>query len=275
MPALEKMYRPITASPFQNDDTYCEIAPCDALKPYIRCFWGTRLPLVADAGGEGLVIPDTCMDIIFDINYIQNRCDGCFCAIDERSFASVGEGGGDVVATFAIRFYAWSAILFAERDMRGSKNGFFPVEEFYGALKAELQPLLFDVPALCDKVRAAEAFLLKRLCESRMNSDMMNAVYYMVSSCGRARISDICGYSAVSEKTLERLFNYNMGISPKSFSSLVRYQLLWQELALRGGLSVLDAVEKYGYADQAHLLNDFRRRHTMSPQRALQTARRR
>ena len=66
-----------------------------------------------------------------------------------------------------------------------------------------------------------------------------------------------------------------MGISPKAFSSLVRYQLLWQEMTGRPGFNILDAVEKYGYADQPHLLNDFRRRHLMNPKQALDYAKRR
>ncbi|MDE6727531.1 MAG: helix-turn-helix domain-containing protein, partial [Oscillospiraceae bacterium] len=63
-----------------------------------------------------------------------------------------------------------------------------------------------------------------------------------------------------------------MGISPKCFSGLVRYQMLWREMALCGDFNVLDAVEKYGYTDQAHLLNDFRKRHLMNPKQALEYA---
>ena len=39
MLSLTKMYRPITAQPFDRSDGYREISPCEALKPYIRCFW--------------------------------------------------------------------------------------------------------------------------------------------------------------------------------------------------------------------------------------------
>ncbi len=63
--SVPRIYRPITATPFLNDETYCEIAPCEALNPYIRCFWGAKKTLVSLCKNEefGLVIPDTCMDI--------------------------------------------------------------------------------------------------------------------------------------------------------------------------------------------------------------------
>ena len=42
MLALSQLYRPITGTPFQSDETYREVVPCEPLKPYIRCFWGQR-----------------------------------------------------------------------------------------------------------------------------------------------------------------------------------------------------------------------------------------
>lgn len=35
-------YHPLTATPFKNDYIYKEIAPCQALQPYIRCFWSLK-----------------------------------------------------------------------------------------------------------------------------------------------------------------------------------------------------------------------------------------
>ena len=38
---LYKLYHPVTAAPFQADASYREVLPTGALRPYIRCFWGT------------------------------------------------------------------------------------------------------------------------------------------------------------------------------------------------------------------------------------------
>lgn len=273
MSTLSDIYHPITATPFTDTDEYCEIPPCDALKPYICCFWGTKHPVKAVSdGSQGIIIPDTCMDIVFDINYTHNIFYGSFCGIDDRSFTSVGDNSGDTIATFAIRFYPWAALLFAEDKLCGSKNQFLPVEQYFGRLKTQIEPLLFDIPTLSEKAAAVECFLLEVLNKKRINNDLMNSIHYMISSSGRAKISDICTHSVISERQLERIFDHNIGISPKTFSSLIRYQLLWQEMVYSDSFSILDAVEKYGYTDQAHLLNDFKKRHTMSPSSALKTA---
>lgn len=274
MQALSDMYRPITGEPFRNSNEYCEVAPCEALRPYIRCFWGTKAPVSvqAEQASSGIVIPDTCMDIIFDINYTQNSYIGSFCTVDEHSYRTGGVINTDTTATFAIRFYAWTAILFSEQAFTGCKNQAFAAEEFFSRLKAELEPLLFDVPTLDGKIAIAEKLLLKRLCTDRINCDLANSIYYMLKTNGRAKISDICSHVAVSERQLERIFNYNMGVAPKTFSSLLRYQLLWQDMMISRQFDVLDAVEKFGYTDQAHLLNDFRKRHLMPPKEAVEFA---
>ena len=44
----------------------------------------------------------------------------------------------------------------------------------------------------------------------------------------------------------------------------MRYQSLWRELVTAPNFSVLDAVERYGYTDQSHLLRDFRKYHGIS-----------
>lgn len=73
MRTLASLYHPITGTPFQADETYREVAPCPALQPYIRCFWGSEHPLPARPHDGGLVIPDTCMDIMFTVDYARNR----------------------------------------------------------------------------------------------------------------------------------------------------------------------------------------------------------
>ncbi|MBQ5331934.1 MAG: AraC family transcriptional regulator, partial [Oscillospiraceae bacterium] len=119
------------------------------------------------------------------------------------------------------------------------------------------------------RARAAESEILSFLCTENQHPDVMNALYYTLTSHGNVKISDLTAYTALSVRSLQRHFASQTGISPKALCSLIRYQLLWQEIALGNGTALLDAVEKYGYYDQAHLLNDFRKRHLMSPAEAI------
>lgn len=277
MEKILQMYYPITGTPFQNDETYREVMPCAALLPYIRCFWGTEKPLSGrdNTGEKGIVIPDTCMDVIFDIDYTKNTIHDSFCAIDEQSYVTMGGKTEAETACFAIRFYAWSAILFSDEWMMGWRNRRLSAAEFSEEIKKQLMPYLFDVASLDGKIKIAEMVLLHRLNLRKMNSDVMNVIYRMIKSSGRERIEAIAKENALSVRQMERLFDKHMGISPKSFSSLIRYQMVWQDICRSGRFQPMDAVEKYGYSDQAHLLHDFKKRHLMTPGEALLFARER
>lgn len=254
-------YRPITAAPFRRNISYCEIPPCAALRPYIRCFWGTD-GARGGAGDNTVVIPDTCMDIIF----FGKNGSPCFCGMDERASTS-----GDLTASgsvFGIRFYGWAAVLFCDPDLSRTKNRALPAEEYFGKPIRELRGRILDVPTLRERAALAERTLLEMLNPDRQNADFMNAVNYLLKTSGRAKIPELSRYAAVSERTLERAFRSNTGLSPKTFASLLRYQLLWREILFTPDFRTLDAVEKFGYTDQAHLLNDFKKRHGMTPREA-------
>ncbi len=256
MTSLTQKYTPILSTPFGRAG-YRETAPCAALAPFVRCFWADD----HTSAREILVIPDTCMDIILEIGK-----GGFFCGMDEGAFYSADRGA----ELFGIRFYAWTARLFSKRDFSKTGGGRFELGELFDGAE-ELVCAAERASSFEGRTAAAEKWLSERLFGIRPDNDLLNAAELIIARRGAVRISELSMHTAVSARTLERLFLRNMGVSPKSFSSLVRYQLLWQDM-LHPGFDVLDAVEKFGYSDQPHLLNDFRKRHLMNPSRAIEYA---
>lgn len=275
MRTLTQSYHPITGTPFQADAAYREVAPCTALSPYIRCFWGSERPLPDCPVPGGIVIPDTCMDVIFRIDYAANCISSVFCALDEHSaFTASHAGTGELSATFAIRFYAWTAVLFADAPLNGSINGRYPTEVFFRRLEKGLMPVLLTELTLPARIRAAEALLLTLLHPDAADPAVLNAVHHILRTEGRCRMAEGSAALAYSPRQMERRFDAALGVPPKTFASLMRYQLLWQSMVLAPRFDPLDAVDRFGYTDQAHLLHDFRRHHLMSPREALVLAHR-
>jgi hypothetical protein len=135
---LNKLYCPITATPFTQNSAYIEIPPCEALAPYICCYWGTSDNITTVASNEihhGLVIPDTCMDIILDVNFTDNKIGNSFCGIQDKSFTSSSQNISATICTFAVRFYAWSVALFADEDMSMILNSFVDTEQYFKKYK--------------------------------------------------------------------------------------------------------------------------------------------
>lgn len=271
-----QIYRPITGTPFQCDDSYREYEPCEALKPYVRCFWGSRRPYREEKGEYGVstVIPDTCMDIIFDVNFTDNYINSSFCGINDSSFHSDRKVEKScVVSTFAVRFYAWSAVFFAEESMSGVKNGFFDADSHFSSIRKEIAPLLFDITSINERIPLVETVLMRHLKPERKDRIVTEAVGEMLRYRGNLRMDKLAGEIHVSNRQIERVFKENMGVSPKTLSSLIRYQYVWREALFRRNFQMQDAVGKFGYTDQSHLLREFKKYHSLSISKALENAR--
>ena len=265
-------YMPLTAAPFKRSEKYRELLPQKAeLTGYIRCFWGSGQPYVqtGETADSTLVIPDTCVDIIYYIDDTANTVTGGFFGINDTSFWHYDNADdGHRVSVFAIRFFAWGVYCFSEDSMKDTRNGFEDVQARFRWLDNALRQQLFEKRSLEERCAVAEALLLARLSHTRQNDMISAAARRIIFHRGAQSISELTRECFVSSRHLERLFHEYIGITPKKLSSIVRFQFLWNEILQNPIFQVLDAVSKYGYTDQSHLLREFKRYHTMDIQAA-------
>lgn len=260
---LDKIFTTITLSPMKKGN-YIEIEPSNELKPYIRCFWSSEYRTVNTSKilvENSLIIPDICMDIILSQNN-HNICSS-FCGIYDKAFSS----GGNYAQLFGIRFYAWSVVLFADEHMNGIRNTFANVNEYFFDFSNSLKDEIMSADSIFKRKEIAEKYLFSKLNNSRMNYNVMNSLYYIISNNGKATVDDLSHYCVLSKRQLERKFLENSGVSPKQMINLIRYQLLWQDCVKRN-FDAGTAVEKFGYYDQSHMLKEFKRYHGMSLSKA-------
>lgn len=264
---LHKIYHPITAAPFKCTEDYMEFVPCDALKPYVRCFWGSAKAVAQEEGSAdtiNIVTPDTCMDIIFTVDLTHHKIESSFCGIDDRTFTDQNEHREKkTFFRFAIRFYAWGASMFAEESMKNTKNAFFDPGCHFSRIKMEIEKRLFDVNNIGQLIPIAEKILLDHLQEKHQNPIVLQAVSKILETKGNLSMTDLRHEILTSSRQLERLFLEHIGVPPKSLASMVRYQYLWNDLLYRQDFNIADAVYQYGYSDQAHLCHDFKKYHSM------------
>lgn len=227
------IYRPLTATPFKRNDFYMEIPPSKELQSYIRCYWGTENPLtqIENDDAPELVIPDTCVDIIYHIDYTDNTVTGGFCGVNDCSFHAHGSGTiGHMVSRFAIRFYAWSAYAFSDDSLQSTMNGYFDVGSRFEWLDKIIRPKLLSLRNLQEKASFTEQVLLKRLSEVIENAVVNNTIQNILINKGSLDITNLAKESFVSTRQLERLFYEYIGITPKKLSNLIRYQFLWRDI---------------------------------------------
>lgn len=259
------LYRPLTATPFKHNSAYREIEPCIMLQPYVRCFWGGCMtPDIEADESSGIVIPDTCVDIIYRMDDMGNIITSDFVGINDRSFFIQGNHNAEnKMEVFAIRFYAWGAYAFCEDSFVGTVNGRYDVRERFSWLDRELRIRLSEPGNLTDWIRLAETLLLKKLETARENVIVDRVMQDILRHHGGLEISRLSKQNLVSSRQIERLFHEYIGITPKKLSNLVRYQCLWRDIVSQGHFDLMEAVHKYGYTDAPHLMREFERYHSM------------
>jgi AraC-like DNA-binding protein len=96
---------------------------------------------------------------------------------------------------------------------------------------------------------------------SRLTADMSPdpAITYAVDGlAGGATVAATVETGSLSRATLARRFEAAVGLSPKLWAGLARFQRAVGLLAL-GSSPLVDIALACGYADQSHMTRDFRR----------------
>lgn len=254
---LSSLYVPLTASPLTRAQ-YEERLPSAALRPFVRCFWHSS---PGDAR-SALVVPDTCVDLLF-----HTEGPPVFCALDDRAYHSQNCGRID----FAVRFFPWSASLFARESLAGSLNQSFDAQQHFPGLAQAMARMVRQTEGFAERCRLAEGIVYAHMRQSGVSADFLNVMYAMLHAEGRPRAAELARDIHLSPRQLERLFAAHTGASPKKLCGLVRYQCLWRA-ALSPRFDVQDAVLRFGYTDQSHLLRHFKACHSLTLTQALALA---
>ncbi len=249
-------YHPLTEKPWLCTAAHRELEPCAALSGAVRCFWGGE-----NGAGEApeRIIPDTCADLIYRVDETTGVVNGIFCGVSDLCAFSGFQGTpGHRYTTFGIRFYAWSACFFAEDSLRGSCNVCENPEIRFGWLDVPLRRALPRLHTLEARAELAQRLLLAH--PARKVTLLPGVVGSIIDQRGTQPVTALARAHFLSTRQLERLCAEYIGLSPKKLSELIRYQMIWQELQYRP-CTAQELVERYGFADQAHLLREFKRYH--------------
>ena len=173
---------------------------------------------------------------------------------------------GDV-RLFGIRFQSHGAFPFFRFDLSELANRIVPLDEVWGRSVSAIEDRLAAANGFDAQIAVAESELTRRLVSgASIDLRLNNAINAIVSGSGRLRVAEIAKDAGISERSLERAFNRRIGVSPKTFSRIVRFQRVLRSTETFPRPSILDTAFEFGYYDQSHLINDFRQFVGTSPE---------
>jgi AraC-like DNA-binding protein len=224
--------------------------PSSSLASFVQFFWtlqGSALP-------DQLVYPDGRPEVVF---HLGDRCE------EFRSGAWARQPSTLIAGQLRSPFHLRGASVdcFGIRLLPGSLPRFcnFSASELCDRTADagwdRLRERLGNEPDTASRIRVAEEFLRSRL-KPGPPSVAESAVSLILDRQGVVRIGAIAGALGTSVRTLERRFDAEVGLGPKTLARIIRCQ---RALRLMGsGWSGASAALECGYFDQAHLLRDVR-----------------
>ena len=102
-----------------------------------------------------------------------------------------------------------------------------------------------------------DQFYLDRLSPPKYS--ILNIVSDISENTGVLKIDALAKRHFTTVRHLERQFNQQIGVSPKEFINLLRFNNAFARLQNRNKQSLSDIAWDCGYYDHAHLTNDFKR----------------
>lgn len=114
--------------------------------------------------------------------------------------------------------------------------------------------------SLAERVEATDRFLLRRLRLAAAPLKIVAAAVESITSYERgvSRVSTLAGDLACSERTLRRHFHRELGLSVKTFARITRFQRAHAFLQGAERARWAEAVVRFGYVDQSHLIREYR-----------------
>ncbi|KWX20022.1 AraC family transcriptional regulator [Mycolicibacterium wolinskyi] len=244
--------------------------PCRALAPYIDFFGYWQ----RDDDGEthrSRALPRGAATVIIDVSPRQ-RVD--FYAADGATRLDVGTafvaGAGSISyvtqidsaqTVLTVHFRPGGAVPFLDGPLGDLENACVGLTEIWGRDGVALHARLIEATSIRHRITLLEEFLLARM---RLRHPALTTVLQAIERNPSMRVADAGAQIGLSPKRLIALFRSEVGVTPKTYLRVRRFQAAMRRLdaGAEGGAEI---AADLGYFDQAHFVREFRSFTAMTP----------
>ncbi len=216
---------------------------------------GMRQQIIPDGKTDLLLNFGTAIYILDDDKSKRVITESIFQGIRKRPYTFEF---GKQLNIIGIRFHPLGfSSLFRFREKEITEN---PVnaELIAGNTIKEIEEKIAGEPVVSRKlaivVKWLYDFFIKR---DKTNLKVSDALDELNSSKGLLKIKDIADGEA-GYKRIQRTFSEYIGISPKLYSRMLRFDSIHNELRKLSNVDWMDIVAKYDFHDQSHLVKEFK-----------------
>jgi AraC-like DNA-binding protein len=249
---------------------YNQFKPDAALGDYIKCYWVLEGP--AANGSAERVFPDGSMEMIFhygDAFHYANKKEmirqpRAFLFGQLSHYIDLAPAGS--MGVIGVRFYPATAGFFTATPLHHLTNLFVSTDEIWGSAAKELSDKIFSSANTSQRIYHLNCFftrLLKRHTAKR--SALQGYIRNVYPGGENISVKQMTKDLFLSERTLERKFLSEVGLSPKNFCRIMRLQHTLRLLQKKEPEALTGVAQQAGFYDQAHFIKDFKELTGLTP----------
>lgn len=239
------------------------IRPREDLRPYVRYYWIYK----CDEPFSILTFPIGCPQMIFHrgsplyIPELSSR-QGKFTVSGQVNFPAhiVSDGNTEMVVAV---FYPHTIGLFIDTPPSAFYNQEISGYDIENRLLNQLADQIFDCSDSEVAILLMEQWLTARLKQS-LNIKRIGAALSELLRCPSTSVDTLAGIACLGKKQFERLFRQCVGINPKEYGQIARFQRALRMMQL-GSCDYVDIAYATGYSDQSHFIREFRKFSGLTP----------
>jgi AraC-like DNA-binding protein len=237
----------------------------DHLKSYVQCYWilenphaGTqpsRLGPLAD-GFPGLMFHQTTSGKLYDQH--QEKLPDFF--LYGQSTSRTELYLTETFRTLGVCLQPHALNLIFNMQATEVADRCVDIGLLHRASQDNLQEKLVNAKSLDEQFDFISQYLWANIQASKGREDAATlfALRKIIQSNGVVSLPDIRDTVNLSERSFERRFGQYIGISPKVFSNICRFQSTLHQLRHNQYARLSDIAFDHGYADQSHFIRSFK-----------------
>lgn len=146
-------------------------------------------------------------------------------------------------------------------------NTIIPLRTIFGQEGTDIEDQVLHAQSCAEGIKAIEQLLIARLNRFQNADGLMNGALGLIYQAnGMIAVADLIRKLPVTERQLERKFKDQVGVAPKKFIDVIKFQHFLKSLQKTpSDINLSQIVYTCGYYDQAHLNNCFKRHAGVTP----------
>lgn len=169
--------------------------------------------------------------------------------------------------TIGIEFSPQGAYRFFHFTLNDIQNQIYSLSDLLSNTGKQLVEEINNTTSAQQKVNVLQQFLLKQLSLQKEDLIFEYCIEKITASKGRITIKELEKKTGYSSRWLNIKFNDKLGVSPKNFSSIIRFKHYYEGF-ISGNEKLFWKNDFYElYYDQSHFIKDFKRFTGLPPAR--------